>query len=184
MNSFQPSASVAPGPIRRLFNLFSLSIIFLSASAKAVCPVCTVAVAAGVGILRGWGVDDVLTGLWYGALVLSSVIWLLDELKKRNINFPYRTLISIIFIYGLMVVPLAYPLGIIGAPHNTIFGYDRMLFGMVIGTILFIMGIVIDKRLRCMNDCKQLIIYQKVVVPVVLLIISTIIAYLALQLVA
>ena len=169
---------------RRLFSLSPLFLILLSSSLSAVCPVCTIAVAAGVGILREWGVDDVLTGLWYGALVLSSVLWLLDELKKRNINFPYRTLISLLFIYGLMVVPLAYPLSIIGMPHNTIFGMDRMLFGMVIGTFLFILGTVLDKRLRCMNDCHQLVIYQKVLVPVVLLVVATIIAYLALQLVA
>ncbi len=169
----------SPNPLA----LFSLSLLALISGISAVCPVCTIAVAAGVTILRAWGIDDVLTGIWYGALVLSSVFWLLDELKKRSINFPHRTLICFIAIYGLMVVPLAWPLNIIGMANNTVFGIDRMLLGMAIGTFLFLLGIFIDRRLRCMNGCKQFIIYQKVIVPVVLLIVASIIAHLALQLV-
>lgn len=40
-----------------------LSFSFMPLIAKAVCPVCIVAVASGVGLCRFLGIDDAITGL-------------------------------------------------------------------------------------------------------------------------
>lgn len=37
----------------------------------AQCPVCTVAIGVGVGLCRYLGIDDLITGLWIGALLLA-----------------------------------------------------------------------------------------------------------------
>jgi hypothetical protein len=36
-----------------------------------VCPVCTIAVAGGVGLCRYLGIDDLISGAWIGALLFS-----------------------------------------------------------------------------------------------------------------
>ena len=68
-----------------------------------VCPVCTVAVGAGVGILRGLGVDDVITGLWFGALIVSSIMWFINWLNKKNIHFLFRKILVIIIFYAIFI---------------------------------------------------------------------------------
>jgi len=37
------------------------------------CPVCTIAVTAGVGLSRWLGVDDLISGLWVGGLLVSLI---------------------------------------------------------------------------------------------------------------
>jgi len=65
--------------------------LFLVFPAKvyAVCPICTVAVGAGLGISRWLGIDDSVTGLWIGGLILSSGLWLADWIGKKGWRVPY-----------------------------------------------------------------------------------------------
>jgi hypothetical protein len=42
--------------------------LFFAETASAICPLCTIAVGAGVGLSRWIGVDDAVTGLWIGGL--------------------------------------------------------------------------------------------------------------------
>jgi hypothetical protein len=37
-----------------------------------VCPVCTIAVAGGVGLCRYLGIDDLISGSWIGALLFMD----------------------------------------------------------------------------------------------------------------
>ena len=74
--------------------LFSslLALFAFPTPVRAVCPVCTVAVAAGLGISRWIGIDDAVTGVWVGGLILSSGLWMADWIKKRSwkIQYPSR----------------------------------------------------------------------------------------------
>lgn len=45
----------------------------LKAKVFAFCPVCTIAVGAGVGIAEKFGVDDTIIGLWVGGLTVSLI---------------------------------------------------------------------------------------------------------------
>ncbi len=142
-----------------------------------VCPICTIAVAAGVGLFRAWGIDDVLTGIWIGALIVSSIMWMIDYFNRKNIHFLFRKILIIISFYTIFIWPL-YKWNIMGLPNNLTFGMDKILFGIIIGTIIFILAVLSDSYLRKINEQKLVIKYQKVIIPLVYLIIASIITYL------
>lgn len=148
-----------------------------------VCPVCTVAVGAGVGILRELGVDDIITGMWFGALIVSSIMWFINWLNKKNIHFLFRKILVILSFYALFILPL-YPLKILGIVGNTIFGLDKIIFGVIVGTIIFILAVLSNNYLKSLNESKVVINYQKVLVPIVYLSVASIIAYLLLKIAA
>lgn len=50
----------------------------------AICPVCTVAVGTDVGLCRWLGIDDVLSGIWIGGLIISMI-----GLRKNKPAFKY-----------------------------------------------------------------------------------------------
>lgn len=63
---------------------FLLSPLIFTSKAYAICPLCTVAVGAGVGVSRSLGIDDVIVGLWIGGLLVSSSMWLFEWLKGKK----------------------------------------------------------------------------------------------------
>jgi len=145
-----------------------------------VCPVCTVAVATGLGISRALGIDDTISGLWIGALILSSVIWMIFWLDKKKIHYLFRKISVFVIFYGIVIWPL-YHWNYIGLQGNELFGIDKILFGIILGTIIFTLAIFANKYLRRNNNGKVLIRYQKVLIPLVFLIIASIITYLLLK---
>ncbi|MFH8080873.1 MAG: hypothetical protein QXO84_03280 [Candidatus Aenigmatarchaeota archaeon] len=144
----------------------------------AVCPLCTVGVAVGLGLSRYLGIDDIITGIWIGALLLSLSMWLIDWMKKKKIVFS-KTEIILPIIYFIVILPL-YFLGFIGHAENTFFGIDRLIFGILLGTLIFLSSVMADNYLRKINDNKVLFAYQKVIIPLFFLIISSIVVYLLL----
>ncbi|VVB52549.1 Uncharacterised protein [uncultured archaeon] len=158
--------------------IFSFVFFFLAApTASAVCPVCTVAIGGGVGILRVWGVDDLLTGIWVGGLLLSSSFWLVDWLRKKKHPFKHMYIITTALMYAIALLPLYYT-GFIGRNvHSQILGIDRLLTGTAFGTAVFMAALVFDMYLRGINDGKVAFPYQKVILPVSFLAITTVIIY-------
>jgi hypothetical protein len=141
-----------------------------------VCPVCTVAVAAGVGVLREFGVNDIITGFWFGALIISSIAWMIDWLNRKNIHFIFKPQLVIVSFIAIFIWPL-YLWGIMGAANNVIFGIDKILFGSIIGGILFILAIFSNNYLKKINGDKVMINYQKILIPLVYLIVASIIMH-------
>ena len=157
---------------------FLLTILFLTFPTKAlaVCPICTVAVGAGLGISRWLGIDDTITGIWIGGLILSSGLWLADWIGKKKWKIPYKEAVSI-FLFYLFVIPPLYWGEMIGITGNTLWGVDKVLLGTIVGSVLFLMGVWIDKVLRTTNNDKVYIYYQKVIIPVLLLSVGSFIFY-------
>jgi len=147
-----------------------------------VCPVCTVAVGVGVGALRIWGVDDLITGIWFGALILSSIIWMLNFFERKNITFLFKKILVIVSFYAIFIVPLYY-MGVMGAAANQIFGMDKLLFGVIIGSIIFLAAVWSNHYLKRINEGKVLIYYQRVIIPLVYLALASIIIYILLLIV-
>jgi hypothetical protein len=68
--------------------LISAALFFAAARpAAAVCPVCTVAVGAGLGLAQWLGIDDVLSGVWIGGLIVSLAFWNDAWLVKKMIGY-------------------------------------------------------------------------------------------------
>jgi hypothetical protein len=156
--------------------------LVLPSLVSAVCPVCTIAVVGGLGLSRYLGIDDTISGLWVGALILSSSLWFTDWLEKRY-HYKEKHLFAkkylddlvILTMYLLVLLPLA-RLDIINHPLNKIFGIDKLVFGTVIGSLVFLLGVWADKKVRKIKG-KQLMQYQKVVFPVSLLVLASVITY-------
>lgn len=173
--------------MKKIINFFSIFVLFVICNLSfviptyAVCPVCTIAVGAGLGLSRYFGINDVISGLWVGGLILSSALWFADWLHKKEVG----TKISVLYIascaafYLITIVPL-YFVGIMGHPYNTIYGMDRLLFGIITGSITFILGVSLDKTVRKING-KQFFPFEKVIFPVFFLIIVSILFYISLK---
>jgi hypothetical protein len=142
----------------------------------AVCPVCTVAIGFGIGFSRYLGIDDTVTGIWAGGFMMSMSFWISNWMNKKNIKIPFRTLLSILFIYIISIIPLFYT-GIVGHVLHTLWGIDKLILGIIAGTIIFLISVGMDKFIRIKNNGKVLFYYQKVIIPVTLLIIASIIFY-------
>ncbi len=144
-------------------------------SVQAFCPVCTVAVAGGVGLSRYFGVDDIITGLWIGALLVALTIWTLEWLKKKNVRFWGEKTLTTIIYYAMVALPL-YWNDIIGHPLNKIWGVDKLMLGIFIGSIFFFVGGIAHFRLKDARG-KVLFPFQKVVFAITPLIILSGIFY-------
>lgn len=146
---------------------------------QAVCPVCTVAIASGVGLCRYLGINDLVSGLWVGGLLLSLTIWTKDYLNKHKWDFKYSLGVLLAVYFLITFIPLK-ALGVLGNKYNLIFGMDRLLFASLIGAFLTFISIFINNWLKHKNHNKVFIPYQKVIVPLVLLIIFSFVFYYAL----
>jgi hypothetical protein len=176
-----------------LFSLFTISGSLLAASVRAVCPVCTVAVIAGLGISRQLGVDDIITSIWIGGLILSMSFWTIDWIEKSKFREKIYEHIckfkcgmtenqalkfwTILVMYGLVFVPLFFT-HTIGIKGNSLWGIDKIILGTAVGSVAFLIGMWADKRVRKVRDGKQLFPFQKVVFPVLSLILSSLVFYL------
>ncbi len=157
--------------------IFSTS-FFFAKHALAICPLCTIAVGAGIGFSRWIGVDDTISGLWIGGLIVSMISWTEGWLDKKNIRFKGRIYADVLAYYALIILPLYYS-GIIGHPMNTICfcGLDKLLFGIIAGSISFWFGASWYFFLKEKNNNRAYFPFQKVVMPLSPLIILSIIYY-------
>ena len=146
-------------------------------SAKAICPICTVAVGAGVGFSRWLGVDYTVTGLWIGGLTVSIIMWTIDWIEKKKILFKEGKILTALAYYAIIVIPL-YWTGIMGHPFNKIWGIDKLLVGIVIGSATFFAGGTWYYNLKAKNGGHAYFPFQKVVMPVSPLIVLSFIFYL------
>ncbi|PIU42706.1 MAG: hypothetical protein CO034_03045 [Parcubacteria group bacterium CG_4_9_14_0_2_um_filter_35_11] len=163
-----------------IFLIISISLLF-TPKVLAICPLCTVAVGAGVGLARWLGVDDTISGLWIGGLTVSLIAWTIDWLEKKNIRFKGRKIVTILGYYLLMVVPLYFS-GFLGNPHNSLicfcgFHFDKLLLGIIAGSIGFWFGASWYYYLKEKHGSRAYFPFQKVVMPIAPLIILSIIFY-------
>ena len=143
--------------------------MFLIKPVYAQCPVCIVTVGGGMLIAQKLGVDDFLVALWISGLNTAISFWLATKFKNRFLKNP---LILSVIMLGLTLFYFisSNQTGII---TNKIFGFDKIIFGQILGLFIWLLGIFIDRRSRKLNGDKILFPYQKVVFPIGLLIIFT-----------
>ena len=122
----------------RVIFYFLLAIASTLSVAQAFCP-CIVAAAAGIALARYFGINDIVTGLWVGAMIISTGIWTEDELKKylrrRNRYSNYartkKLAIHLALVYGITaasVVLLWY--------FNYFDGFSVLVYGARVNSLL------------------------------------------------
>lgn len=142
-----------------------------------VCPVCTIVVAGGVELSRWLGVDDTISGVWIGGLVISLSLWLVNWLKQKNINFRWLSGLILVLFYAATFLSLHLK-KMIGFPGcQKLWGYDKLLVGIVFGSLGFAAGTGLNNFLKKLNGGKVYFPFQKVVLPLVFLIILSVIFY-------
>ncbi len=153
------------------------SVLFGASAAMAVCPVCTVAVGAGLEGARLLGVDDVITGIWAGGLSLSLFFWTAGWLKKRGVTSAFwQLLVPFVVYYGLLAAVYLMPGVVFGA--NTLWGMDKFLLGIIVGTVAFYLGARWYIRIKRNNGGRAQFAFQKVVVPLSFLLVMTVVFWL------
>jgi len=161
--------------IKKTFLLILISFIF-SKKVLAVCPVCTVAVGAGIGLSRWLGIDDVISGIWIGGLTTSMIMWNINWFDKKNIHFKGRIIITTLAYFILIIVPL-YFMKDIWHPMNVLWGINKLLLGILLGAIFCLGGTKYYEYLKNKNGGKARFPFQKVAMPVIPLIVLSLIFY-------
>ena len=138
--------------------------------ARAVCPVCTIAVASGVGLSRYLGIDDIITGLWIGGLMISMTIWTIDWLQKKHIRFPGCNFIVILIYLALIILPLYFS-GFFSHTASCVCGINKLLLGIINGALGFWAGAEWYQVLKIHHGNRAYFPFQKVVMPLLPLII-------------
>lgn len=168
--------------IKKILGGSLLTLVFFGLSTQisyAVCPICTIAVGAGLGLSRYFGIDDLVSGVWLGGFLTSfsfmTANWLYKKEYFKKINKNYLNFVSFALYILLTFIPLHFA-GITGHPYNKIGGIDKLLIGSFVGTLVFLGSIYLDQEIRKVKG-KQLFNYQKVAIPVTLLAIISLIFY-------
>lgn len=148
--------------------------------AKAVCPVCVVAVGAGLGLSRYLGIDDTITGLWIGGLTMAMIMWTINwarpKIKNQKLK-PFWNILIILAYYAMIAWPLTTQ-NFIGHPLNVIWGIDKILLGVALGSLIFLGMSQFYLYLKKENGGHAHFPFQKVVMPFGSLALASLIFYL------
>ena len=138
-------------------------------SAYAQCPICVVTVGGGLIIAKKFGIDDFLVSIWISALNTAFAFWFATKFKQGILKS------SIVWSLGFFILSVAYLLFSkqIGHVGNSLWGVDKVLLGLVVGYVISLLAIRVDKLIRKGNNGKVLFPYQKVVIPIVFLLLTT-----------
>lgn len=112
--------------------------------AGAVCPVCFIAAGAGVGLSQYLNIDDLITGLWLGATLYAmlriTISWLTSFLQiESRFKVLFIALALSLLYYGGTLFALRC-CGLLGHELNLIYGIDRLVAGIFVGTLISIIG--------------------------------------------
>ena len=139
-------------------------------AAYAQCPVCVITVGGGLFIAKKLGIDNLLTALWISGLNTAISFWFVSFIKKPKIlknPFIWNVILFISTLIYLVSTKQMFH------KNNTFLHIDKVLVGLVVGAGVWLLGIGVDRLIRKYNHGTVLFFYQKVIVPVFLLIVTT-----------
>lgn len=146
--------------------------------AQAVCPVCVVAVGAGLGLSEYLGIDDTIAGVWIGGMLIALTIWTIDWLNRKgwlSSNKDVRDILVAVLYYGLTIWPM-WGQGFIGNPANRLWGVDKLIIGIGAGSVAFLAMTLWYNRIKKRRGHAHFP-FQKVVMPVGALAILSLVFY-------
>ena len=138
-----------------ILSLLSLALLIAPGAQAQVCAMCTVVIGSALGLSKCLGVPDLISGIWLGALVLAIASFTGNSVAKKTGRHFFAD------------SPTDY------------WGLPNLLVAMLAGTLALLVGEGLDKVLRRLkNDAgRPYFPFQKVVCPVVCLLIMTGIMY-------
>ena len=155
--------------LRNLSFVSSLVLLPSALYANPACAVCTVAIGASLEIARRLGVPDSVVGLWAGALLTLLGYWAIKFFDKKLWYFWGRNVLLI----GISVAMIGFIyLGEVSYTPIWIWGIlyiDPVLFGALLGMILFILVEKLYDWMKKKNGGHAHFPFEKVVLPVVVL---------------
>jgi hypothetical protein len=154
---------------------FALFAILASVPVQAQCPVCVITVGGGMLLAQKLGIDDLLVSIWISGLNTVIAYWLATKIKLKPFN--KRTVLS--FAFYLMTLAYFYFTQQLTFSSNLILGINKTLLGLTIGLLAVIAGNIIYADTKRRNHHRTLFPYAKVVFPLALLLLSTLIFKLA-----
>ncbi len=151
--------------------IYTAGLCMLPAAAVAnpACPICTIAIGAGVGVAQKLGVPVAIVGLWAGALLTLLGYWLVKFFDKRGWKFWGRN--ALLIGVSVAMIGFAY-LGDINYTPEWILGFiylDPILFGAIVGMIVFILTEKLYEWMKRKNGGHAHFPFERVVLPVVAL---------------
>src|SRR3989344_4755296 len=104
----------------KMKSILALAVALISAPrVMAHCPLCTGATIVGVGLTRSLGWDDSIVGVFVGAMIVSSALWINNIFKKRNIGGNAFLRIGSITVATFVLTILSFYFAGIFGPANT-----------------------------------------------------------------
>jgi len=156
------------------FLITFIALLFTTAgSVSAHCPLCVAGAGAGITLSRLLGIDDSITGIWIGAFIGAIAFWTQASLGRRNKLFFNPAIGVIIYILFLVsTIWSFYQFGLV-VKHGDIFGYDKLTFGMVVGSFVFYVVDWLNKAL-VKKDGRVYFPYQRMIVSLGSVVIASI----------
>ncbi|MBE6461687.1 MAG: hypothetical protein E7006_02475 [Alphaproteobacteria bacterium] len=153
----------------RKFVAALLMLLPMKVMANPACPVCTIAIGAGLDIARRLGVPDSVVGLWAGALLTLIGYWTLKFMDKKNWHFRGRD--TMVIVLSVAMIGFIY-MGMVDYNPVEICGalvMDPVLFGAMCGALIFILTSKLYQWMKAKNGGHAHFPFEKVVLPVVAL---------------
>lgn len=169
--------------MKKLFYISLPSLALFALPAKAICPVCVVAVGAGLGLSEYLGIDDTIAGVWIGGMMVSLIAWTINWFNKKNWSFgnkDLRDILTTIIYYAMVIWPLLNQ-QLIGNPWNKLFGVDKLALGITVGSLGFLLATLWYNDIKKKHGGHAQFPFQKVVWPVGALIILSFVFYLLIR---
>jgi len=155
-----------------------LSLIAILPGVMAMCPLCTAGTIIGVGVTRALGWDDSIVGIFVGAMIVSTALWVNNVMKKRNMGGgnAFLRVGSITVATFVLTVLSFYYAGIFG-PANTyrIFGMEKIIFGTISGAVVSFAAFFASNKIKMRNEGKTLFHYQSMAITFGALILNALI---------
>ena len=140
-----------------------------AAAANPACPICTIAIGAGVGVAEQLGVPTAVVGIWAGALLTLLGYWAAKFCDSRGWNFPGRN--ALLIGLSVAMIGFAYVGDLDYSPvwiWNVLY-LDPIIFGALVGMVVFILVEKLYEFMKRKNGGHAHFPFERVVLPVVAL---------------
>lgn len=150
--------------------------VSLAPLALAICPLCIAAASAGAGISEYLRIDDLITGMWTGALWYASMSvvfkqWLTGS-KAKRLSFYTALILS---LSGFYIILKHYNL--INYQLSQLWGLSRFGIGLVCGCLWLAISETSYNSIKQRNHGHPWFPFQKVVMALLPLIVASIVIY-------